>query len=195
MDRQIAEAAAIPAPEAIEHRILLVNGQQPRRHYAVAAAVAIVFAATTFLASGILEMSPFEDTVDAVGPAHPGVVAIAEVVEEEPAIQPDMLPPDDSELEEGLRRLGLTLAEGEADAYYVGKCHVEGGSDCEHVVLSTPDAHANVMLVPDYPVGERVLVADRRMVALVSPSGSGGYIVVATSAKAAKRMEKLLVRG
>jgi hypothetical protein len=33
------------------------------------------------------------------------------------------------------------------------------------------------------------------MVALVSPVGAGGYIVVANSARTAKRMEKLIVKG
>jgi hypothetical protein len=40
-----------------------------------------------------------------------------------------------------------------------------------------------------------VLVADRQLVALVSPVRDGGYIVVADSAKTAKRMEKLIIKG
>jgi hypothetical protein len=51
------------------------------------------------------------------------------------------------------------------------------------------------MPVRDYPITDRVLVEDRRMVVLMSPAGRGGYIVVAQSLKAAKCVEKLLVRG
>jgi hypothetical protein len=38
-------------------------------------------------------------------------------------------------------------------------------------------------------------VADRRMIALVHPRGTGGYIVVADKPETARRIEKLFVKG
>jgi hypothetical protein len=77
---------------------------------------------------------------------------------------------------------------------YAAKCYMPD-TECEHLVLDTSDGKVSVILVPDYPLGARAFVADRRMTALVSPAGSGGYIVVARSPKAAKRAERLFVRG
>lgn len=48
------------------------------------------------------------------------------------------------------------------------------------------------MLVPDYPFADRTVVSDRRMVALVNPAGTGGYIVAASTAR---RMERLLIKS
>ena len=69
------------------------------------------------------------------------------------------------------------------------------GTECDHLVLETPDGRVSVILVPDYPVVSRVLVVDRNMTALVSPAGSGSYIVVAKSPNAAKRTERLFEKG
>lgn len=192
LDRQIDEAVMVPPPDALSHRILLTHGHNPMRQYAAAAIVA-GFAAFIGLFAGHFLDPEFGDTVDAVGPTHPAVVAIAEVVDERPVFVQNTRDP--VELEQGLKRLGLALRPGEASARYVGKCHIDGSASCDHIVVTTADAHANVMLVPDSPLPERVLVADRHMVALVNPTGRGGYIVVADSARTAKRMEKLFVKG
>jgi hypothetical protein len=97
-------------------------------------------------------------------------------------------------MEQGLKRLGLSLKTEGVKVAYAGKCYMPE-TECDHLVLDTPDGHVSVILVPDYPVGARALVADRRMTALVSPAGQGGYIVVAGSPKVAKRTSKLFVKG
>jgi hypothetical protein len=131
--------------------------------------------------------------VEAVGPAHPAVVAISEVAED--AIT---APVSDAravqELDRVMKRLGLALKQGEATTHYVGKCYVAAG-DCDRIVLSTRDAQANVMLVSDYAFDGRVVVTDKRMTAVVNPIGPGGYIVVADTPKTARRIEKLFVKG
>jgi hypothetical protein len=195
LERGLEDAALVPVPEALTARVLL--GPRPRQslRYAAAAVLAGLSLAMGLLASGLVEAPVLAQSVHAVGPTHPAVIAIAEVVADEIASAP--VSPSDShtEMDESLKRMGLSLKEGEASARYIGKCRIEGTRECEHIVLSTPEAHANVMLVPDYPLQERVLVADRHMVALVSPAGAGGYIVIADSAKTAKRMEKLFVKS
>jgi Protein of unknown function (DUF3379) len=193
LDRSIESAALVPVPDALVHRILL-RQQEPRTwQYAAAATVAILSIAVSLVAAEVVDVPGSPRALQAVGPTHPGVVAIAEVVDESSGL--DHATRNDANMEDGLKRLGLTLKPGSAVAHHIGACYIEGAAECERIVLSTPDAHANVMLVPDYPLNDRVLVADRRMVALVSPAARGGYIVVTDSAKAARSVEKLFVRG
>jgi hypothetical protein len=193
LDRAVENAALVPIPDALAHRILLRRREPRFWQYAAAAAVAIFSIGIGLVAADAADALGSPQTVQAVGPTHPAVIAIAEVVDESGAVDPSLR--SDAHLEQGLRRLGLTLKPGAGIAHHVGACRIDGAAECEHIVLSTPDTHANVMLVPDYPLTDRVLVTDRRMVALVSPAGRGGYIVVADSAKAARSVEKLFVRG
>jgi hypothetical protein len=195
LDCGLEDAALIPVPDALSARVLLARRPRGKWGYAAAAALAGISALLGLLASGVVEAPGFPQTIQAVGPAHPAVAAIAEVANENRGSNAEVVPQRKTELEQSLRRLGLRFKDGEATAYYVGKCHIGGDRECERIVLSTVDAYANVILVPDYPLHERVLVADRELVALVSPVGDGGYIVVADSAKTAKRMEKLIVKS
>jgi hypothetical protein len=193
LDRSIESAALVPVPDALTHRILLRQREPRTWQYAAAAAVAILSVAVGLVAAEVVEAPGFPKTVQAVGPMHPAVIAIAEVVDESSGL--DQATRNDAHMEHGLKRLGLSLKPGAAVAHHIGACHIEGAAECEHIVLSTPHAHANVMLVTDYPLSDRVLVTDRRMVALVSPAARGGYIVVADTVKAARSVEKLFVRG
>jgi hypothetical protein len=175
------------------HRILLRQRKRPGRYYAIAALIAFASVVVGVFAGGILDTPDFGRTLQAVGPSHPAVAAISEVVDGQAEV--DDAVPNGAHIEQGLKRLGLTLKPGSAVAYHVGACRIEGVGECDHIVLTTPQTHASVMLVPHYPTSERLLVADRRMVALMTPAGSGAYIVVADSAKAARSVEKLIVRG
>jgi hypothetical protein len=197
LDRLIESVALAPIPDGLAHRALARALRLPRRlsswQYVAAALVGIASWVVAFFAFDGIESPGFAVMAHAVGPTHPAVVAIAEVVEEDQL--PAFPPVAGAEVQKGLQGLGLAFDAGHASARYVGKCHIEGSSDCDHIVVSSPDVHANVMLVRDYPIKGRVLVEDRRVVALMGPAGRGGYIVVAQSPKAAKRVEKLLVRG
>lgn len=193
LERDIEAAALVPVPEALTHRILLPRRGAAAWRYATAAVLVLVSAVLGLIAADVVEAPEFAPTVQAVGPLHPAVAAIAEVMDDRSEL--NAVAPNGDEMQLGLKRLGLSLKAGETIAHYVGKCHIDGSSDCDRIVLSTPNAYANVLLVPDYPLPARVLVEDRRMVALVSPAGKGGFIVVADSPKNAKRVEKLLVRG
>ena len=190
LDDRIAEAASIPAPDALADRILLARKRRPRLAYAAAAAVLIAGALGVVLGPELVDTA---STIEVVGPGHPAVAAISEVAQDAPRA---LLSEEEAsrELEQVLGRLGLGLRKGEATAHYVGKCHVTGTA-CEHIVLSTQDAQANVILVPEYPLGERVLVSDGRMSALASPARAGGYIVVSDTPKNVRRMARLLVKG
>jgi hypothetical protein len=198
LDRLLESVALAPIPEGLTHRVLprALRVRRPRSlwKYAAVALVAIASTVAALFASEVIDSPVFAVTAHAVGPTHPAIVAISEVVEEDRL--PALPPVEGAEVQEGLKGLGLAFDAGYASARYVGKCHIEGSSDCDHIIVSSPDVHANVMLVRDYPIKGRVLVEDRRVVALMGPAGRGGYIVVAQSTKAAKRVEKLLlVRG
>jgi hypothetical protein len=194
LDRDIAGAASIRPPDALAERILLRRRQGPLRRYAVAATLVIGSAVAVIAGSQATDFFFSPAPLQAVGPAHPAIAAISEVSED--AFRPIQPSSEASrDVEAVLKRLGLTVKKDELTAaHYVGKCHVTA-SDCDHIVLSTADAQANVMVVPDQPLGDRVIVADRRMSALVQPAGKGGYIVVADTPRKARRIEKLLVKG
>jgi hypothetical protein len=194
LDRSIESAALVPVPDALAHRVLLRRRKPSFSRYAAAAAVAVLSMGIGLIAVDVVDAPGFTKTVQAVGPTHPAVIAIAEVIDEDSVLDQGAGARSGAHMEHGLKRLGLSLKPGAGVAHHVGACRIEGAAECEHIVLSTPEAHANVMLVPDYPLTDRVLVTDRRMVALVSPVARGGYIVVADSVKAAKSVEKLFVR-
>ncbi len=198
LDRALEKAVSIRIPDALPDRILLARHPRSVWKYAAAAGLAMATIMLGLTSADVLHTPGYVRTTEAVGPTHPAVTAIAQVLDEERQLgwyAPQSGGP--AALEAGLHRLGLGLAlkAGEATAYYVGKCQVAGGGECDQIVLSTREGHANVMLVADYPMPARILVSDRRMIALVSPVARGGYIVVADSAKTARRMEKLLIKG
>jgi len=190
LDRSIDEAARVPVPEALAHRVFFARHRRPIwRHVAVAAA-GLVLTVSAFLATDALDGNPFSPQLQAVGPAHPAIAAISLVVEDRVELAQEG---NTAEMHERLRELGLELKNGEVHAYYAGKCQLPGG-ECDLIVLDTPEARANVVLVPNYPIDARVLVSDRSKTALVNPARTGGYIVVADSPKVAKRMRRLFVR-
>lgn len=89
------------------------------------------------------------------------------------------------------QRLSLKYPGDGISVSYLGKCPVPGGAG-EHIVLATPYGHVTLILVPDHPVGSRVMVADRNMTAAANPVGAGGYIVIAQSAQTIRRVERML---
>ena len=93
-----------------------------------------------------------------------------------------------------VKHLGIALKKSEVSVRYIGQCHL-AGAPCDHLVMVTPEGHVSVILVADKHPSTRVLVADRRMTALLSPARDGAYIVVAESPKAVKRARKLFVQG
>jgi len=190
VDRQIERATLVPVPDGLAHRILLARRRKPLWGYSMAAAVALVTGISLML-SGIFDRTLLLTPIQAVGPGHPAIAAISLVVDDRAELAQSG---DTAEMDHRLKELGLKLKAGNVHAYYGGKCHLSGG-ECGLIVLDAPDARANVVLVPGYPIPEHVLVADRRMIALASPAKSGAYIVVADSPKIARRMQKLFTRG
>ena len=185
VEAAIDDSLNVRIPDAIAERVLLASRRRRERRYALAAIAASAVGVVWLAGIGMVVVPGRSSTIQAVGPMHPGVAAIAEVSRTAqtrapvPAARPKGVGPD-------LERLGLVVPTGEARADYVGKCHIAGSAECEHIVVTTQRERANVMLVSDYAFIDRMLVTDQRMVALIGPAGSGAYIVVARSAEAAK---------
>jgi hypothetical protein len=192
-DQDIAEAALVPVPDALAHRVLRARRPQPMRRYAIAALIVVASSLLGLALPPMWDAWTQAPSVQALGPTHPAIAAISFVVEQQPALLEEGRAGDPAIMAEGLKRLGLSMKAG-VTVDYVGKCYMPE-TDCDHIVLNTPDGQVSVILVPDYPVSGRVIVADRRMTALLSPAGTGGYIVVAQSPKVARRTEKLFVKG
>lgn len=193
LDRRIHEAALVPPPDGLVDRILLKRARAPKWRLAVAAALLGVATVLASVMPDVADLFDFTGTAEVVGPTHPGVAAIALVVDDEARVVDVTGIGAAQQIASSLKRLGLTLDDVSATTY-VGKCHMSGG-DCDHLLLSTPEGFANVLLLPDHQVVQRVLVADRRMIALVNPAPHGGYIVVAHTQKLAKRTGRLFRRG
>ena len=193
LDNRIAEAALIAVPDALADRVLLGHRRQ-RRWPHVAAAASVLAAVTLGFAAAPVWKSSTPALVAAVGPSHPAVSAIAMVVEQQPAYLDEARSIDFASIERALERLGLSLDKQGVRIDFAGRCYMPD-TECDHLVLDTPDGRVSVILVPEYPVGPSARVAHRHMTAIVSPAGSGGYIVVAESAEAAQRVQKRLIKG
>ena len=123
---------------------------------------------------------------------HPAVAAITYVVDHEQRLLKEGRSGDPAAMRSALERLGLKLPADGVTVRYLGKCPVPDGTG-EHVVLQTALGRVTLILVPDHPLGPRVIVADRQMTALAKPARSGGYILVADSLDHVKQIEKILM--
>jgi hypothetical protein len=197
LDRKVVKATRIPVPEGLNERILLAQagGKHPRAGRVISAAAAallISIGAVTLLAAE----EPPALAAETVAQAQTAVSAISMVLDEQPArAEPPRLDPALSA--ERLNEVGLALKKEEKEkvlARYVGKCHVSGRA-CEQIELLTYDGYVSVILMEDERAARPVMVADRRMAALLSPAPHGAYIVIAQTPRQAKRAQKLFERS
>lgn len=198
LDRKVTKATRIPVPEGLNERIMLAQagGRHPRAGRALLAA-----AAALFVSIGAVTMLPAADEppaleAETVAQAQTAVSAISMVLDEQPA-RAQLPRVDEAVSAQRLNEVGLALKKEEKEkvlARYLGKCHVSGRA-CEQLELLTYDGYVSVILMEDEHAAKPVLVADRRMAALLSPAPHGAYIVVAKSPLAAKRAQKLFERS
>lgn len=198
LDRKVTKATRVPVPEGLNERILLAHagGRHPRAGRVVSAA-----AAALLISVGAVTLLPAAEeppalAADTVAQAQTAVSAISMVLDEKPARA--AAPRLDAEVPaKRLNEVGLALKKEEKEkvlARYVGKCHVSGRA-CEQIELLTYDGYVSVILMEDEHAARPVMVADRRMAALLSPAPHGAYIVIAHSPRQAKRAQKLFERS
>jgi len=193
-EARLQEALLVPVPDGLADKILLRQKVRPQARYGLWAMAATLVLGVA-LGSQLYRTYGLADenlsTATAVGTNHPAVAAISYVVDHEAELLRQNRSGDASVLTSALQRLGLKFPSDGVSVRYLGKCPVPGGTG-EHVVLTTPYGRVTLILVPDYPIGSRVIVADRNMTALASPAGKGGYIVVAQSPQTIRHIERML---
>jgi len=193
-EMRLEQTVLVPVPDALADKILLRQKMLPQARYRLWATAATLVLG---VALGIQLYRTYDaahenvDTAMAVGTNHPAVAAISFVLDHEPELLIQNRSDDPSVMMSAFQRLGLKFPSDGVSVRYLGKCPVPGGTG-DHVVLTTPYGHVTLILVPDYPVGSRVMVADRNMAALASPAGKGGYIVVAQSPQTIRQIERML---
>lgn len=194
-DAKLEEAALVPVPDALAERVLLRRKMRPAARYGTWALAASLLIAVA-LGVGFYETRDARNehllSAATLGTSHPAVAAISYVLDHEPQLLRENRSGDPAVMQAALRRLGLSLPQDGVTVRYLGKCPVPGGSG-DHVVLSTPHGQVTLILIPEYPVGSRVMVADRNVTAVMSPARDGGYIVVAASPRTVRQIERMLL--
>lgn len=201
LDRRLIKATRIPVPEGLNERIVLANaGSKGGRNHRIigmaAAALVISIATVALLRTGEVSGEPAL-AAETVAQAQTAVSAISMVLDQQAARLQRPRNLDPALPAEQLHKVGLALKEEEKEkvlARYLGRCRLAGRA-CEHLELLTYDGYVSVILMEDAHPAQPVLVADRRMAALMSPAPHGAYIVVTQSPNAAKRAQKLFERG
>jgi hypothetical protein len=194
LDMQRARSVMIVPPEAFADKILLRQKMGSRARYGIWAIAATLVIGVGIGAQLYRTYDSGEQRVTAGRPidaSHDAAAAISFVLDHEPRLLQENRSGDPAVMHANFQRLGLNVPGEGVSVRYLGKCPVAGGTG-DHIVLETPQGHVTLILVPHNPVGSRVLVAARNMTALASPSGSGGYIVVAQSRDAIARIERML---
>ena len=193
-EARLEQAVLVPVPDSLADKILLRQRMRPQARqvrWAIAATLMIGVALGIQLYRTYDPAGASPNLATAVGMNHPAVAAISFVIDHEPQILKENRSGDPDVMMNAFQRLGLKFPGDGVSVRYLGKCPVPGGTG-EHVVLTTPYGRVTLILVPDYPIGSRILVADRNMTALASPAGNGGYIVVAQSAQTIRQIERIL---
>lgn len=182
LDDAIAEAMALPAPDGLEARIFehaRARAQGGRRRFlAMAASLAglAIVGAGSYLAT--------RDDADALA-------GIAFVVEEEAHAILAAGPADEAELLRVARSMGLRLPSQLGEIRYIGTCPYRG-TIAHHVIVTTPQGKATLLLLPEKPVAQRGRAAARGLRSIVLPAGRGSATVIAESAHGLERIESMM---
>ncbi len=192
-ESRLEEAALVQVPDALADRVILRHRMRPAARYGVWAMAAVVL-----MGAGLWFHRVDERVDDIARPAvaltrdHPAVAAISFVLDHEPRLLRENRSGDPGVMRIAFERLGLHIPEEGVSVRYLGPCPVPGGTG-EHIVLVTPYGQATLILVPDYPIGGRVVGANRQMTALSNPVRNGGYILVSSSRQTLREVERMLM--
>ena len=191
----LEQALLVPVPEGLADRGLLRHKiHSPNRWNTLALAASLVIAAG--VAFHFYEVPRQPDGIASAqrpGANQHAAAAISYVLDHEPQLLTENRAGDPKVMRAALSKLGLSLPASIGSVRYLGKCPVVGGTG-EHVVLQTPFGHVTLILVPDQLFASRVIVSDRYMTAVASPTHTGGgYILVSDSLASIRQVEKMLM--
>jgi len=182
LDAEIAGLLEVPAPSGLEDRILESlepsRGGSRRRFLALAASLA---GAATIGTAALFATR--DDPVALAG--------IDFVVEEEANAILTAKPADPGELRHAALTLRLALPAQLGEVRYIGTCPFRG-TIAHHVIVTTPQGKATLLLLPDQGLTERGEASSRGLRSFVRPAGRGSVAVIAESSRGLERIERMV---
>lgn len=182
LDAEIAAVLEVSVAEGLEERILLAacSGRRDsrRRFLAMAASLAGV---------AVVGAGAFIATRD--DPA--ALAGIDFVVEEEANAILTAKAADPAELVRAVQTLGLDLPSQLGEVRYIGTCPFQG-TIAHHVIVTTPQGKATLLLLPDKPLDHRGAASARGLRSIVRPAGRGSAAVIAESSRGLERVEQMV---
>ncbi|TAN54434.1 MAG: DUF3379 family protein [Betaproteobacteria bacterium] len=183
LEAQIEGALRVPVPHGLQERAVRNALDAPRisRRQALVAGLAL---AATAGASLLLWRS--DDALALAG--------IDFVVFEEAQAILDAKPADPAQLERAAMQTGVVLPAQLGELRYVGTCPF-AGTTAHHVVLKTAFGKATLLLLPDRPLGARLIASARGLHAAITPAAGGSVAIIADSSRSIARIEAVLKSG
>lgn len=182
LEAQIENALHIPVPHGLQERAVRNALETPRISRRQALAAGLALAATA--AASLLWRR--DDPLALAG--------IDFVVFEEAQAILDAKPADPVALQRAAVQTGIVLPAQLGELRYVGTCPF-AGTTAHHVVLKTAFGKATLLLLPDRPLGARLIASARGLHAAISPTTGGSVVIVADSSRGIARIETILKSG
>ncbi|TAK41505.1 MAG: DUF3379 family protein [Betaproteobacteria bacterium] len=182
LEAQIENALHIPVPHGLRERAVRNALETPRISRRQALAAGLALAATA--AASLLWRR--DDPLALAG--------IDFVVFEEAQAILDAKPADPVALQRAAVQTGIVLPAQLGELRYVGTCPF-AGTTAHHVVLKTAFGKATLLLLPDRPLGARLIASARGLHAAISPTTGGSVVIVADSSRGIARIETILKSG
>jgi hypothetical protein len=179
LEAQIESALQTPVPHGLHERAVRNALDAPRisRRQALAAGLALAAAA----GAGLLWQR--DDPLALAG--------IDFVVFEEAQAILDAKPADPAALRRAALQTGIVLPAQLGELRYVGTCPF-AGTTAHHVVLKTAFGKATLLLLPDRPLGSRLIASARGLQAAITPAAGGSVAIIADSTRSIARIETIL---
>lgn len=178
-ESRLAAVLRVKVPGGLHARVLdrTSAARRPMRWLALAASLLVAVAIAFFAAA------PGNDPVALAG--------IDFVMYEEAQAIADAKPTDVQVLAGVAREMGVSLSEQLGEIHYVGTCPF-AGTTAHHVLVKTPLGKVTLLLVPDRPLGSRVVATAHGMQAAIVPVKAGSVAIIGGSGRSVVRTETLL---
>jgi predicted anti-sigma-YlaC factor YlaD len=178
-ESRLAAVLRVKVPEGLHARVLdrTAAARRPMRWLALAASLLVAVAIAFFAAA------PGNDPVALAG--------IDFVMYEEAQAIADAKPTDFRVLAKVAQAMGVSLSEQLGEIRYVGTCPF-AGTTAHHVLVKTPLGKVTLLLVPDRPLGSRVVATAHGMQAAIVPVKAGSVAIIGGSGRSVVRTETLL---
>jgi uncharacterized protein DUF3379 len=182
LDADVAAVLEVSVPEGLEERILQAASSGRRDARRRALAIAASLAAVAVFGAGV-----FVATRD--DPA--ALAGIDFVVEEEANAILTAKGADPADLVRAVRTLGLDLPAQLGEIRYIGTCPFQG-TIAHHVIVTTPQGKATLLLLPDKSLEHRGAASARGLRSIIRPAGRGSAAVIAESSRGLERIERMV---